>query len=153
MKKMIFTLAITTFIASTVLVGCQGSTKKEEAAKDKIEEARDELDDAKEELSEARVAATEAEWKTFKESTNATIAQNEIRITELKAKMKKTGKTIDDEYAKRIKELEEKNKEIKLKVESYKNDANSDWKSFKEEYNHDMDELGQALKNFTVDKK
>ena len=39
MKKMIFTLAITTFIASTVLVGCQGSTKKEEAAKDKIEEA------------------------------------------------------------------------------------------------------------------
>ena len=87
MKKMIFTLAITTFIASTVLVGCQGSTKKEEAAKDKIEEARDELDDAKEELSEARVAATEAEWKAFKESTNATIAQNEIRITELKAKM------------------------------------------------------------------
>ena len=34
MKKMIFTLAITTFIASTVLVGCQGSTKKEEAAKE-----------------------------------------------------------------------------------------------------------------------
>ena len=53
MKKMIFTLAITTFIASTVLVGCQGSTKKEEAAKDKIEEARDELDDAKEELKRA----------------------------------------------------------------------------------------------------
>ena len=67
--------------------------------------------------------------------------------------MKKTYKTIYDENAKRIKELEEKNKEIKLKVESYKNDANSDWKSFKEEYNHDMDELGQALKNFTVDKK
>ena len=153
MKKMIFTLAITTFMVGTVLVGCKDSSKKEEAAKENVEEARDNLDDAKEELSEARVAATEAEWKAFKESTNATIAQNEIRITELKAKMKKTGKTIDEEYAKKIKELEEKNKEIKLKVESYKNDAKSDWKSFKEEYNRDMDELGQALKNLTVDNK
>ncbi len=153
MKKMIFTIAITTFMASIVLVGCKDSSKKEEAAKENVEEARDNLDDAKEELSEARVAATEAEWKAFKESTNATIAQNEIRITELKAKMKKTGKTIDEEYAKKIKELEEKNKEIKLKVESYKNDAKSDWKSFKEEYNRDMDELGQALKNLTVDNK
>ena len=153
MKKMIFMLVITTFMASIVLVGCKDSSKKEEAAKENVEEARDNLDDAKEELSEARVAATEAEWKAFKESTNATIAQNEIRITELKAKMKKTGKTIDEEYAKKIKELEEKNKEIKLKVESYKNDAKSDWKSFKEEYNRDMDELGQALKNLTVDNK
>lgn len=35
----------------------------------------------------------------------------------------------------------------------YKNDTSSDWKSFKEEYNRDMDELGQAFKNLTVDNK
>lgn len=153
MKKIFFTLAITTFMAGTLLVGCQDTSKKEEAAKDNVEEARDNLDDAKEELSYARAAATEEEWNEFKESTNATITQNEIRIAEMKTKMKKTGKSIDEAYTKQIEALELKNKNIKLKVQEYKNDTNSDWQSFKEEYNRDMDELGTAMKNLTVDNK
>jgi len=153
MKKIFFTLAITTFMAGTLLVGCQDTSKKEEAAKDNVEEARDNLDDAKEELSDARAAATEKEWNDFKESTDSTIKQNEIRIAEMKTNMKKTGKSIDEMYAKQIEALELKNKNIKLKVQEYKNDTNSDWQSFKEEYNRDMDELGTAMKNLTVDNK
>ncbi|TDE07174.1 MULTISPECIES: hypothetical protein [Flavobacterium] len=153
MKKIFFTLAITTFMAGTLLVGCQDTSKKEEAAKDNVEEARDNLDDAKEELSDARAAATEKEWNDFKESTDSTIKQNEIRIAEMKTNMKKTGKSIDEMYAKQIEALELKNKNIKLKVQEYKNDTNSDWQSFKEEYNRDMDELGAAMKNLTVDNK
>lgn len=153
MKKIIFTLAITTFMAGTVLVGCQDSSKKEEAAKDNVEEARDNLNDAKEELSDVRAAATEKEWNDFRDSTNTTIQQNEMRIAEMKTNIKKTGKSIDEAYAKKIEELEEKNKEIKLKVQTYKNDTNSDWESFKEEYKRDMDGLGQALKNLTVDNR
>ncbi|WP_426092310.1 hypothetical protein [Flavobacterium sp. DSR3-2] len=153
MKKILFTLAITTFMAGTVLVGCQNTSKKEEAAKDNVEEAKDNLDDAKEELSDVRAAATEKEWNDFKDSTNSTIKQNEIRIAEMKTKMKRTGKSIDEIYAKQIEELEQKNKNIKLKVQEYKNDTNSDWESFKEEYNRDMDELGAAMKNMTVDNK
>ncbi|MFV8441935.1 hypothetical protein [Flavobacterium sp. LB2P44] len=153
MKKTILSLTIMTFIAGSVLLGCQNSSKKEEAAKDNVEEARDNLDDAKEELSDARAAATEEEWKAFKESTKATITQNEIRIAEMKSKMKKTGKSIDEMYAKKIEELEQRNKDIKLKVETYKNETNSDWQSFKEEYNRDMNELGDAIKNLTVDNK
>ena len=53
MKKILFTLAIMTFMAGTVLVGCQNTSKKEEAAKDNVEEARDNLDDAKEESNKA----------------------------------------------------------------------------------------------------
>lgn len=153
MKKLIFTAAIATFVAATVLVGCQNTTKDEAAAQENVEDARDNLDDAKEELSSAREAATKEEWQAFKDSTSATISQNEMRIAEMKAKMKKTGKTIDDGYAQKIEELEQKNKEIKLKVDQYKNDAGDDWKSFKEEYNRDIDELGTAIKNLTVDNK
>ena len=29
----------------------------------------------------------------------------------------------------------------------------SNWESFKREFNHDMDEIGQALKDLTVDNK
>ena len=153
MKKTILSLALTTFIAGTVLVGCKESSKKEEAAQENVQDARADLDHAKEELSEAKRAATEQEWKAFKESTNATIAKNEIRIAEMKADLKKTGKNIDTEYSKKIQELEEKNKEIKNKLETYKNDANSDWQSFKKEFNDDVNDLGTSLKNFTVKNK
>lgn len=154
MKKTILNLALTTFIVATVLVGCQDKSKQEAEAKENVENAKENLDDAKAELSVARRAATEQEWQAFKDSTNATIKQNEIRIAEMKAELKKTGKTIDSEYSKKIQELEEKNKEIKNKLEVYKNDTNSDWQSFKKEFRHDMDDLGQSLKNFTVkDKK
>lgn len=154
MKKTILNLALTTFIVATVLVGCQDKSKQEAEAKENVENAKENLDDAKAELSDARRAATEQEWQAFKDSTNATIKQNEIRIAEMKAELKKTGKTIDSEYSKKIQELEEKNKEIKNKLEVYKNDTNSDWQSFKKEFRHDMDDLGQSLKNFTVkDKK
>ena len=153
MKKTLFTLVITTFMAGTVLTGCQNTSKKEEAAQDNVEDARENLDDAKEELSDARAAATEKEWNDFKESTDSTIKQNEIRIAEMKTNMKKTGKSIDEMYAKQIEALELKNRNIKLKVQEYKNDTNSDWQSFKEEYNRDMDELGAAMKNLTVDNK
>ena len=59
MKKTILSLALTTFIAGTVLVGCKESSKKEEAAQENVQDARADLDDAKEELSEAKRAATE----------------------------------------------------------------------------------------------
>ncbi|MDI6033459.1 hypothetical protein QLS91_10275 [Flavobacterium sp. LB2P84] len=153
MKKTLFTLAITTFMAGTVLTGCQNTSKKEEAAQDNVEDARENLDDAKEELTDARKAATQEEWETFKANTNATITENEVRIAEMKASMKKTGKSIDEEYAKKIDALEQKNNDIKIKIETYKNDSKSDWESFKQEYNRDMDELGEALKNLTVDNK
>jgi hypothetical protein len=50
-------------------------------------------------ITDARKVATEEEWNAFKASTNATITENEMR-TVMKASMKKTGKSIDEEYAK-----------------------------------------------------
>ena len=67
--------------------------------------------------------------------------------------MKRTGKSMDEQYAKKINELEQKNREIKEKVNTYKNEASDDWETFKKEYNRDMDDLGRSLKNFTVDNK
>lgn len=153
MKKTIYTLALTTFMAGSILVGCQTPTKKEQEAKDKVADAREDVQDAKEELMEARKEATTEEWQTFKNETTAKINENEIRIAELKAKMKKTGNSIDAISTKKIEELEQKNKDIEAKVETYKNDRSSDWESFKREYNHDINELGKALKDMTVNNK
>jgi hypothetical protein len=149
MKKIIFTL----LLALTVLIGCKPSNKDGIESQEKVQEAKENVQNAKDSLSVARKAATAEEWQAFKNDTDSIINENEIRIAELKAKMKKTGKSIDAKYQKNIEVLEQKNKDLKVKIDAYKNDANADWQSFRREFNHDMDEIGQALKNLTVDNK
>lgn len=66
--------------------------------------------------------------------------------------MKKPGKTLDPLYKSRIDALELKNQELKSRLEAYEKNQ-SNWETFKREFNHDMDELGVALADFTVDNK
>lgn len=119
---------------------------KEEAAKQNVEEA-------KEDLAQARKEANEEEWQDFKQKMNAVIVKNDARIDELKQEIKKSGKSVNEEYDKKINALKEKNAELKVKMDTYKNDANSDWQTFKTEFNHDMDQLGNSLKDFTINNK
>ncbi len=153
MKKTIYSLALTVVAAGTLLVGCQPTTKKEAIAKNKVAAAREDVQDAKEELMDARKEATAEEWNAFKDQTNATINENEKHIIALKAKIKTTRNSIDAVYAKKVADLEQKNKDLRFKMASYKKDRNSDWQSFKREYNHDMNELSDALRDVTVDNK
>lgn len=150
MKKTLFTLALTTLIAGTVLLGCKSSTKEEKESQENVQDAKDNLNDAKDNLVVAKKAASDQEWNAFKKNTDSIINDNEIRITELKLKIKKGGKTIDAKYKENIDLLDQKNKDLKAKMEAYKNDASSDWQSFKLEFDHDMNELGQSLKDLTV---
>jgi len=153
MKKIIFLLTITTFILATTLVSCKSTTKEEIESQEKVDVAEQNLKDAKDSLVMAKKAATAEEWQSFKDQKDSVISYNEARIAELKLKMQKTGKSVDAKYQKNIDILEQKNKDLKIKADTYKNDANSDWQSFKREFNHDMDEIGQAFKNVTVDNK
>lgn len=147
MKKTIFILAV------TILVGCKSTTKEEIESQEKVDVAEQNLKDAKDSLIVAKKAATAEEWQTFKDQTDSVISYNEAQIAELKMKMQNTGKSVDAKYQKNIDILEQKNKDLKVKADTYKNDANSDWQSFKREFNHDMDEIGQAFKNVIVDNK
>lgn len=153
MKKGIFTIAIAMIIVTTVLMSCKPSNREEVALEDKVQEAKENVDIVKDSLVEARKAATAEEWQSFKNEADSIINVNDARIAELKLKMKKTGKSIDTQYEKNIDALEHKNKDLKAKIKTYKNDADADWQSFKSEFNHDMTEIGQALKNITVDNK
>ena len=38
-------------------------------------------------------------------------------------------------------------------MEDYKADSKENWESFKTEFNHDMDELGNAFRDLTIDNK
>ena len=143
----------TVFFMGFIAIGCQSSSEKVENANKKVEEAREDLQEAKEDANKVAMKVADAEqWKTFRTDTEVKIKANEDRIVELRAKIKKPGTAMDAEYAKRIDTLELKNKELKARMDNYETNQ-SDWEEFKREFNHDMDELGQALKDLTVDNK
>ena len=154
MKKTIFILAVTiTLMAGTIFSSCQSSIQKQEAAQDKVQDARQDLNAAQKDASAAaQVVATAEEWKTFKSESELKIRDNEIRITELNVKMKKPGEIFDEIYEKKITNLEQQNKEMRARLVAYEK-SQSNWESFKREFNHDMDAIGQALKDLTVDNK
>ncbi len=135
------------------MISCKPATKEEQQSQEKVEIAKDNLEDAKDSLSVAKRAASDEEWKAFKNSGDSIIRINDLRIAELKLKIKNTGATIDTKYQENIDVLEQKNKDLKVKMDAYKNDVNSDWQSFKREFKHDTDEIGKALKDLRVDNK
>jgi hypothetical protein len=153
MKKSIFTLAIVTGIAGTLIMSCKPATKEEKESQEKVEVARENVQDAKDTLAMAKQAATEEEWIAFKKSNDSIIRVNDLRIAALKLKIKNTGNNIDSTYQKKVYVMEVRNKNLKVKMDAYKNDINSDWQSFKREFKHDTDEIGKALKDLTVDNK
>lgn len=144
MKKSIHTLALALFIATTTLVSCKKTSNQEIVPTDAETDGTSVI---------VKSRTENKEWEAFKVRTDSTIIRNEMRIAELKNKMTETGKSIDSTYQIKIDLLQEKNEEMKIKLDDYSNDATQNWDSFKTEFNHDMDELKVALKNFAVKNK
>jgi exonuclease VII large subunit len=153
MKKIIFILLVVLLSSAALFVSCKPATKEEQVAKDNLEEAKDNVEDADRELVDARRQANAEEWASFKNDVNTVVEKNDAKIDSLKLEIKKSGKEADAAYQKRIDALKERNEELKVKIKTYKNDANSNWESFKREFNHDTEELGKSLKDFTVNNK
>lgn len=156
MKKSIFTSAITaSFMAGTifVLIGCQSSDQKVQDAQDKVKDANQNMKQVQNDanVEEQKKANAEA-WKMVKNEWEAKIKNNEIVIADLKSHLKKSGKNYDAAYEKSINDLEQRNRDMKVRIDAY-DKSQSDWESFKREFTHDMDGLGQALNDMTVNNK
>ncbi|MBC5833823.1 hypothetical protein G6N05_02895 [Flavobacterium sp. F372] len=153
MNKSIFILALTTFLAGNVFTSCKSNTDKEEDAIENVQEAKENLENVTEDINnDAITKANDAEWQTYKADANKTIAENEVRIVALKKAMNKAGTTFDETYKKNIEVLEERNEALKTKISNYENNQ-TDWASFKREFSSDMTEIGDALRDLTVNNK
>lgn len=148
MKKAIYTFAIAvSLIAGSVFYGCQSSpvTPEEEAAQAKV-------DSAKSELKDAQKAATAEEWEAFKVESAEKIRINELSIADYKDRMSTSESQFDALYVEKINKLEKQNKNLQARIDNYET-RRDNWKSFKSEFNHDMDELAKALNDLTVNNK
>ena len=153
MKRTILALSLTIVTLGAVMNSCQTSSEKMEQAKEKVQDAKDNLNDVKSDsINNAVKVANAEEWQAFKLASNKKIASNLLRIEEIKFQMKKAGHRNNQLLDLRIDSFQKRNEELTTRMYKYEN-GKTDWESFKAEFNHDMDGLGSALKNFTVNNK
>jgi predicted RNase H-like nuclease (RuvC/YqgF family) len=109
------------------------------------------------ETKEERIVINEAELEKerteFKHSSEMRIEENDKRIEELRAKTATADNRMKAEYEERISELKDRNRKMKDRLNDDKSKVNENWQDFKREFNHDMDELGKSLKDFSIDNK
>lgn len=130
-------------ILITAAFGCNsGEQKVENAAKD--------LQEAKTELREEKRDSV-ASYMEFKQESEARILENEKSIDAYKARMKTAGKKIKESDQKMIDNLQQSNIDMRKRIEEYKENGEDAWTKFKNEFNHDLEQLGAAIKDITVD--
>lgn len=135
MNKKIIMLAI---IAMIFLWSCRSAQQKEATARQNVVNAKQDLQDTQ--------ASNADEWRSFKAESEAKIIENDNKITALKVKMNQPGTTFDGMYSNRIEKLQAKNNELRSKLSNY--DGNqTDWKTFKSDFNREMNEIGSNIKD------
>ncbi len=140
MKKSILVTAL--FVAVFIAGACSSPTKKVEDAQSEVVEANKELDDAQAEYM--------ADMAKYKVETADKIAANELIVKDFNARIASQKKDAQVEYKQKVASLEQKNTDMKKKLDDYKLEGKENWEKFKTEFNHDMDELGEAFKDLTV---
>jgi hypothetical protein len=150
MKKSIFMLAI---LAGTFFTSCKNNSEKEADAVEEVQDANADLNEVKDEANkDAMTKANDAEWQSYKSESNKSIAENEVRIKELQTAMNKPGSTFDDNYKNSINALVDKNTALKNRIGDYENNQ-TDWDTFKREFDSDMASFGKAFNDLTVNNK
>lgn len=152
MKKTIFILVLTIPLATGIIfTGYRSSAHKLKAAQTKMLLSDRDLN-AKQNVANivAGKPINAEEWITFKNESELKIRNHEIQIAELNREIKNQGKLSEALYKKKVANLEQQNKFMKARLESYEKGP-SNWESFKHGFNYDMDAIGEALKDFTAD--
>jgi hypothetical protein len=108
-------------MAGIMFTGYQSSTQKKEAAQAKVQDAKQDLNTAQRDTNVVvQKVATIEEWKTFNKSDfELKIKANEMRISELNVKIRKTAELFDAFYLKKIANLEKENRFLKARLEAY----------------------------------
>ena len=141
-------MAVAAFMASSALYG-QEPDRKSEKARENLKDAKQEVVIAKQDLKEAQKDSA-SEYQKFKIDENKKIQNNNKSIADFKARIAKEKKENRAKYDKKLAVLEHKNTDLEKRLNDFKDNGKETWTAFKRGFNHDMDELGQSLKNFTI---
>ncbi|MBK7497856.1 MAG: hypothetical protein IPI19_01825 [Ignavibacteriales bacterium] len=134
MKNKYFILAGSLLIAGLFFIGC---TDNRDNAKDNVEKANQDMIDAQVQF--------EKDWQQFKSNAELRINSNQQKIDDFKVAMRSTSTKFKAKYENEVLTLEQKNIELKKKLNDFKYERKENWEEFKTTFNNDMDVVGNAL--------
>ena len=140
MKTKYFILPTIFLISGLLSTGTNlAQETKVDAAKEKVKQANQELNNAQ--------AENDKEWRQFKNDADLKISANEKSIAEFKEKIKTADEKFRVKYNKKVATLEQRNIELKKKLNEFKYEGKDQWVIFKRGFNHDLSVVGKAIKN------
>jgi hypothetical protein len=121
-------------------ISCDNAAQKVVKAEENVVDAEKDLQMAQEEylldIKEYRLLSAEK------------IEANEKSIAEFNARIEKEKKNVSADYKAKIIALEQKNSDMKKKMDDYREEGKDKWEIFKTEFGRDMDDLGESISNF-----
>ncbi len=148
----IFAYTAIGLISGALLLGCTTeSQSKIEDAKNSTKAAANSLEEARKTDVNAIKEKTVQDWQTFKKEMEHLSDQNQARVKELRTKIAAADSRNKARLNQDLDKLEQKNNELMKKLDEYKEEDKPKAEAFRTEFKRDMDELGKALKDFTVD--
>ncbi|MFZ1703031.1 MAG: hypothetical protein WAT79_01725 [Saprospiraceae bacterium] len=140
--------AVLTLVFLILMNSCDSSSDKNSTSISK--EISEDLDEAKDDFQDAKKEYIK-KFDVFKLEVEEIIAENELKIKALKEEIKKQNKKDTKAKEKKLKELEATNRTFKDRLNKFKDEGENKWESFRRELQHDMDHLGDAIKDLTED--
>lgn len=134
MKTKYLILAGSLLISGLFLAGC---TDNRDNAKDNVEQANQDMIDAQVQF--------EKDWQQFKSNAELRINSNQQQIDDFKVAMRSTSTRFKAKYENEVLTLEQKNIELKKKLNDFKYERKENWEVFKTTFNNDMDVVSNAL--------
>ena len=150
MKKNILKhLTVSGFAKNTDLSNCEILENILNEAKGRLKLAKKDVKDAKQKLNQALeevIIKIENKKKEIKETqsnlTDDAESSSVFNVENIKSK-----------YDEAMVALELRKNKIKKKIEEYNAEGTENWDSFKDKLNHDLEELGTALRGFVTKSK
>jgi hypothetical protein len=130
---------IIALIGAALMIGCNSPSNKLDKAQYEVSEARKDLLDAQEDYKK-QVAI-------FKEESAQKISENEQNITNFSLKnVDSIEKKLNT--SQKLISFEQKNEELKMRMTTFEANEIDKWEAFKAELDHDIAELGLAIRDF-----
>ncbi|MFM2049235.1 MAG: hypothetical protein RI955_1783 [Bacteroidota bacterium] len=141
MKKIILVITFCFGIISLGLIsiGCNSSSQKVEDAQDNVIEANKDLEKANQDYL--------TDIENYKKESTEKIDANNKSINDFNARIANEKADAKIAYKNKIVALEQKNNDLKKRLDDYKAEGKDQWKEFKSDFNHDMNKLNDDFKS------
>ena len=150
MKKLILSLTVVAFMAGTLSTSFgQVPDKQSVKARENLKEEKKDVVVAKQDLKTAQKDSVSEYQKLTKES-EVKFKSNEKSIADLRAAITKSNSKEQATDQKKLSLLEDKNNSLKKELAEYKVLGQTQFATFKKEFNRDLDQLAKELKDFKI---